>query len=512
VAALALAGCGPDGPKPPNVVIVALDTLRPDHLGCYGYERDTSPAIDAFARTAALFEQAESPAPWTAPALLSVMTSLHPSVHGVRGFPEPQRMSARVLTLAEVLRSAGYATAAFTDGGYAKGQFGLDQGFSVYPANEDDTFHEHGSNLLHPSRVRSNVDRTLQWLERHREGPFFLFFHTYEVHGPYRAPSDVVRLFRPDWNEEEEHARLAAAIERWNASREIDAAGAQLVLNHYQHCRLEFEAGIEDKGDLQRRMKALGLAGAERPISQGTIEFARDHYDAEIRYMDGELARLFAWLDSPAIAPNTIVIVVSDHGEAIGEHGKTGHGEVLHSEVLRVAMIVRAPGAAPRRIAEPVTSLDLMPTVLDLASMPFDATRLQGRSLAPLLRGEPLAPAATFSHALSRSGEEDRLFSVREGRWRLIWDRFDDRARLFDLASDPGETRDVAAEHAQVAERLLGRLRAQIDVDRSLAEAVSGPLEPYSIDPGTIDDLRELGYIDVERADAGREDEPKKPR
>ena len=120
--------------KPLNLVMVVLDTLRADHLGLYGYERPTSPHLDALARESFVFERAESAAPWTAPSLISLVTSLYPEVHGVRGFPNPRRMSDDVVTLAEVLKRHGYSTAAFTEGGYAKGDFGLDQGFDSYLA------------------------------------------------------------------------------------------------------------------------------------------------------------------------------------------------------------------------------------------------------------------------------------------------------------------------------------------------------------------------------------------
>src|SRR5882672_11694191 len=136
VLALALGTtCSPSGPRKLNLVVIALDTLRPDHLGCYGYARATSPNIDAWAKNATVFETAQSAAPWTAPSLLSLMTSLYPEVHGVVKFPDPGQMNDNVTTLAEMLKKAGYKTAACTDGGYASPFFGLKQGFDYYPLN-----------------------------------------------------------------------------------------------------------------------------------------------------------------------------------------------------------------------------------------------------------------------------------------------------------------------------------------------------------------------------------------
>ena len=207
----------PDGalPDPPDVVVIVLDTLRPDHLGCYGYERPTSPNIDAFAATATVFEQAESVSPWTAPALISLMTSLHPEVHGVYQFPNPGRLNERVETLAERLSARGYATGAFTEGGYAKPEFGLDQGFDVYPSNPGDD-DSHRSNLDHGSRLEGNLDRALAWYAEHADRPRLLFFHTYEIHEPLRAPDDFVRHFRPGWDSAAEDAQLEGLFERFN--------------------------------------------------------------------------------------------------------------------------------------------------------------------------------------------------------------------------------------------------------------------------------------------------------
>ncbi|MCC7013241.1 MAG: sulfatase [Planctomycetes bacterium] len=472
----------------PNVVIIALDTLRPDHLGCYGAQRDTSPNLDAWAARSVVFENAQSAAPWTAPSLLSLMTSLYPSVHGVASFPEPGAMNERVTTLAEVLKAQGYATAAFTDGGYAKPQFGLGQGFDIFPLNEGDLA-SHASNLQHPSRLAPNIDRTLRWIDEFADGPFFLFFHTYEVHGPYAPPEADIRHFRPDYDDAAEHRELERVIVKWLGEREIDAAGLRLVLRHTEHCG----AGLgPEKEGLPAKMAELGVTSLEPE----RMQFWRDLYDAEIRHTDRELARLLERLERPDLRDDTLVVFVSDHGEGFGEHGLSGHGSALHDEALRVLLMVHKRDLGARRVRDVVRSVDVMPTILDVVGVPRGALALQGRSLAPLLAGRALALEPAFSHALSRNGQESRLWSVREGRWRLVWDDQRSSGALYDLESDPLELADRSSDQREIAERMLGLLRAQRDLDALFRERAAGPPQPYRFSAQELAELKHLGYVD----------------
>lgn len=483
--------------RKPNLVVIVLDTLRPDHLGCYGHTRDTSPNLDRWAAQSVVFENAQTAAPWTAPSLISLMTSLYPSVHQVATFYEPGQMNERVTTLAEVLRERGYWTGAFTDGGYAKPQFGLGQGFQTYPLNSGDTPDQHASNVANPRRLRNNVDRTLKWLDEVQEEPFFLFFHTYEIHGLYQPPEEYVKRFRPSWDEAAEHAKLEEVKRGWVERKEIDAAGLRLLLAHVEHCAA---AKDMDKSGIPARMRELGVGSMEPE----RMELWRDLYDAEIRHTDHELERLLARLDSPQLRENTVVVFVSDHGEGFGEHGNIGHGSVLHEENLRVLLMLRAPGVAPQRVKDVVRTVDVMPTALELLGAARADLPLQGRSLTPVLRGDKLPPAPSFSHALSLIGGESRLWSVREGDWRLIWDNQANVTRLYDLAKDPLELNDVAAQHTLVAERLMGLLRAQCEVDAAFFGRASGPIGTlYAFDQSTQDELKALGYVNDSAAPAG---------
>ncbi|HTF89906.1 MAG TPA: sulfatase [Planctomycetota bacterium] len=487
---LAAAQCSGPTPRKPNVVFIVIDTLRPDHLGCYGSARATSPNLDAWAGDAVVFDRAMSAAPWTAPSLLSLMTSLYPSVHGVAHFPSPGQMSERVTTLAEVLKQQGYATGAFTEGGYAKKQFGLGQGFDVYPADPGDTTDDPSPKYEEASRVAATVERSLRWLDDVvDEAPFFLFFHTYEVHEPNRPPASDVRRFRPEYDEEGEAADHARVIEFLQAKGELDARESRLVYEHLVYCpnmRDERLAGLREK----LSKSDLVSLRAER------TQFSRDLYDAEILYTDRELQPLLARLGVEALRENTIVVIVSDHGEGFGEHNALGHGRVLHDEALRVVLMLRAPGVAARRVGDVVRTIDVMPTVLDLAGIGLADLKLQGRSLVPLAKGLPLESAPSFSHGLSHHSFENQLWSVREGNWRFVWDERARAGKVFDLAADPGELHDVAADNPVIAGRLLGLLRAQRDVDSAFLEQASGPIRAGLVDAGTREDLAQLGYFE----------------
>lgn len=497
-AGLGLAACAGE-PPPPNLVVVLLDTLRPDHLGCYGYERDTSPHLDALAAESVIFEQAESVAPWTAPAVISLVTGLHPQAHGVLRFPNPGRLNERATTLAEVLRARGYTTGAFTEGGYAKGEFGLDQGFDVFPSNPGDG-QTHMSNMLNPSRLEGNLDRALKWLRRARGGPFFMLFHTYEVHGPLRAPDEYVRKFDPEWDTKREHDALAAVLARWQTAQKIDRAGALLLRNHNFHCAVPMPAGV------QNHMHQNGLLPADGArFYPETLQFLRDQYDAEIAYTDAQLERLWSALRELELDDNTVIVVVSDHGEALGEHGIVGHGSQHFSEQLRVVFMVRAPGTAPQRVDAPVGSLSLMPTVLELLGATTDAEFMGPQlspSLVPLMR-DPTSggPLALFGQGLSIEGEEGRLVSIRAGNLRCVLDTQTGTAQLFDLDQDPGELHDIAGEFPDQTRVLAESAALQVEHDIRNRPHLTGEVGTAELDADLLKELGDLGYVDPIRDD-----------
>jgi arylsulfatase A-like enzyme len=306
-----------------NVVLVSLDALRPDRLGCYGFPYPTSPNLDRLAAEGTLFERAITPANWTLPSHATMLAGVLPCVHefgggrkaGFRPLPDG------VTPLAEVLRREGYATAAFTENAYVDPSV-FARGFDVFRANT--TMAGGGPAGL----VEDTLASAGAWLRAHAEGEVFLFVHTYQVHQPYEPPARYRELVRADgvpWPA----GRLAPSA-RW-----AEAAAA---------------------------------------------------YAAEVRYTDDALAALLRLLDELGLGERTILVVTSDHGEAFGEHGRDTHGFTLFEEEVRVPLIWHAPGlvAAGRRITALVGLVDVAPTVLDLLGLAVPAW-MQGVSLGPLM-------------------------------------------------------------------------------------------------------------------------------
>ncbi len=306
-----------------NVILISIDTLRADHLGSHGYPKNTSPYIDRFASESILFENAIAQASWTAPSHMSIMTSLYPSVHKVKGFKGSSkvgRLDDSVVTLAQVLKANDYRTVSFNGGRYVNKEFGFDRGFDVYTS-------------LAYDKIEITNNATFNWLSENRDQKFFLFFHTYAVHTPYLPPVLYGEKFFPDYN---------GSIDR-----------------KYTLSTQEIKA--------DEIWKAIAL------------------YDGEINYMDHEVGRLLDTLDYLNLNNNTIVIFTSDHGHEFLEHGSTGHSLTSYQELIHVPLIIRFPGIKNSRIKNLVQSIDIMPTVLDSLNI-TGPSNLQGVSLLPLVR------------------------------------------------------------------------------------------------------------------------------
>jgi arylsulfatase A-like enzyme len=482
--------------RPRNLVIVVLDTLRPDHLPFYGSSRDTSPRLAELAKDSFVFQNAQSAAPTTAASLLTLMTSLYPEVHQVQGTDPPARMSENVTTLAEVLASHGYSTAAFTEGAYAYPGFGLGQGFQVYPPHPDA-----GDPNLPPglaqSRLHGNVDRTIAWLRTQRRDPFFLFFHTYEIHSPYWTRDEYVRLFRPEYDEAADHARVARVIERWNREHEASPEDCLAMLEHLYQCPLIDLPSLTDPDGFDAAASRFHCGAADAVTCAPLLGLVRDLYDASIRYTDHELERLWNALDELHLTDDTVIVVASDHGEGLGQHHEMQHSNVLFDEAVRVLLMVHVPGGelAPRRIPQMVRTVDVMPTVLDLLHVEDPTWRTEGRSLLPLMRGEPDPERVAYSHARRIGPDQNPQYTVRAGTWRLISEPAVHRSWLYDLAADPGELADVAAQHPDVVARLEGLLATQAEVDLRLRREIDTVARPAGIDAETRRELHEIGYV-----------------
>jgi arylsulfatase A-like enzyme len=400
-ALLALAGCGGDAgqPRPVPVILVSIDTLRMDHLGCYGYERPTSPVLDAtLCRDGVVFEEAIAHAPSTLPSHASMLTGLLPVHHGA-SFAKERALAPEVVTLAERLAEAGYRTGSLNNGAQVNASWGLAQGFELYRSLRQDRMD------LVTTEALAWLDAVLAEGERER---IFLFLHTYEVHHPYTPSEADLAIF--------EQSRYRGYLGR----------------------------GVGYK-ELQRINRGAA------PMSPRDLEFIVDAYDAEIRSMDRGLEMLVEGLKQRGLYRDALIVFTSDHGEEFHEHGWVGwHSHTLYDELLRVPLVVKLPGnrAAARRVEYQVRLTDLVPTVLDLVGLPVPE-HLDGTSLLPLVEGPP------EGRRLAVSQRDNQVSaSIRSRDWKL-WD-----GRLFNLAADPDEQFDVGAQHPDVVEALAARREA----------------------------------------------------
>ena len=438
-AGLLAATCAPGPVAPPVdlVVLVVVDTLRADHLGLAGYERETSPRFDSWAERAAVFDRAYSVAPWTLPTFGSLLTGLYPARHGLgvrraeEGYRIDRRLADGVPMLAERLARAGLRTAAFVNNPWLRREFQLDRGFELYD------YRRRGRGDTRGNKV---VDRALDWLARHQSERAFLLVHLMDPHLPYNAPGDYRGSFRGEIAPED---------------REL----------------------VRDPAVVRERLPSLSSEQCE------TITAA---YDEEIAFTDAQLDRLLSALSDKGLLDRSLVIVTSDHGEELFDHGGFEHGHSTYDELLRVPLVALAPGVVPGHRSTPVSSVDIPPTILEATGLPLDD--VDGRSLWSSLRGDETQErdrALLVSSTLY--GPERR--AVIAWPYKLSWIPASDERRLVDLDADPEERIDLSGERPEIVERLVATLT------RAAPQASSSYGPQPELDDELIDELEALGYV-----------------
>jgi arylsulfatase A-like enzyme len=439
------------------LILISIDTLRADHLGCYNYPRPTSPTIDALAAEGVVFEDASTTSPWTLPSHASMLTGLYPRRHGLRlpvNSMRKARESAEALgvktgryevsqtTLAERLGRAGYATAGFVNFTLVSQRYGFDRGFQQFRHIENNA----GS--AEPSKIAKHAVR---WIESPPSEPFFLFLHFYDVHSPYRSLPKYRQQFVNDY------------------------AGPLGPTGFVHFNRI--------------------LNGGYLP-TDADVQYLNDIYDAGIRQLDDSLAGVVASLEKSGLLENTLIVITSDHGEQFMEHGTVSHGSNHYQEVLRIPWIIRGPGVPPgERIETMVSLVDLMPTVLGILGVESPGG-LDGVDVASTWRSqERLAERYLFAEAEMSAGFEfdlekvDVKKAVRNSRFKLHYNTAAQTKELYDLLSDPGETQNLADAQHRAGDQLMRRL------EQFLSDpATSQPVAPLS--PEQRKSLKSVGYID----------------
>ncbi len=424
--------------KQSNVVIYLIDALRADHLGCYGYHRPTSPRIDRFAKEAVLFERAQAQTSWTRPSVASVFTGLMPQVHQVND--EEDALSDGVMTIAEYLLAAGYQTGGFISNSNAGPKVGFGQGFEVFrhvgPRGE---------------AVRSEVinDAAENWLDALEEDrPFFLWIHAVDPHAPYMPPDDL---------------------------------------------RAEFAPTVDDP-ELGSIPRVMNLTLHPETMSEQTIADLVSLYDAEIAANDRTFGALIDGLRSRGLYDDTLIILLSDHGEEFYDHGGWTHGKTLYAEQLDIPLIIRYPRSKEgRRLPQIVQHVDILPTVLEAVGLP-EPNDIEGIGLQRLLTVE--GRESWVDRAFSSLDLRGRTgTSVMDGRWKMI--RFHLRGAgnlpmLFDKEADREELSDLIAVLPDRAASLLALDRR---FEAGLPSAFVAPVIDTAADEELHNALKALGYV-----------------
>ena len=395
-----------------NVVLITIDTLRADHVGCYGYKQIKTPNIDGLAADGARFERAFAVVPVTLPSHSSMLTGTYPMLSGIHDF-SGNKLSPLQPTLASLLKQAGYQTGAVIGAAVLDSRFGLNQGFDFYYDHFDFSRLDEANldEMERPGNVVADV--ALDWLAKNSQKKFFLWMHLYDPHFPYHPPEPYAK------------------------------------------------------------------------------EYAAQPYDGEIAFADEQVGRLLRFLKEKGIYQNTVIVLCGDHGESLGEHGEKTHGFFIYNATMHVPLIIRLPEkAATGVVADPVSLVDLMPTVLGAVGVDVPS-QVQGRSLLPELRddqanrddrnlyGETFMPRIHFNWSELRGSENTKYHFIDAPR-----------PELYDLAKDPGEVHNLFTEKKAVSEEMRAKLVGLIR-DYSAGKEMA---EKTGLDPALMERLKALGY------------------
>jgi arylsulfatase A-like enzyme len=407
---------------PPNIILVLIDALRADRLGCYGHTGGTSPNIDALAREGIRYASAFSQAPWTAPSVASLLTSKYPGEVRDR---EAMRLAPEAQTFVEVLSHHGYTCAAIVQSPIVSWREGFDRGFDYFDTHPSRAF-------TWDSEAKILTEEVTPWLRQNRARRFFLYLHYMDPHDPYSPPEEFQRRYTP--------------------------AGYRSRLD-----------GV-DRGDMKVVEEEL-LSGAVDRLEESDLSYLRGLYDASIQYADSYLGRLVRELERLGLRENTAIIIAADHGEEFWDHGWIRHGRALYRESLHVPLIIVPPGGEEggKVVNEPVGLIDIGPTVLDLAGV--KGTFGRGESLLALAagksRGQPVFSELGAWITPPKPGQPRAHWKGRSlvsGKWHLIL-RADGQSELYNLARDPAERHDLAGVEAE-QDRDMRRQLAQVLAER----------------------------------------------
>jgi arylsulfatase A-like enzyme len=420
--------------------MIVVDTLRADHLGAYGAQRNTSPNIDRLATGSVRFERAYSAAPWTKPSVASMISGLYPTHHQVESLAAV--VPDEVVTLAEILREQGYATAGVVSHSLLSRKHGFAQGFDVYLESEG-RGHEYVSSPGVTSQARAQLNRLAD------EGrPFFLFVHYFDPHYAYQS--------HPEYGFAGEPPRR-----------------------------------LERLGTIERIRQRMDL------VTEAELDHLRDRYDEEIRFTDESIGGLLTHLEALDLDSQTIVVLTGDHGEEFKERDWIGHVRTVYDELVRVPLLIRAPAASPRTVADPVSLVSLVPTLLELLGLQSTHGGAQAPSLASLITGGSDRPGdyilTEVNYVPLHDDSKKRAFkrALIGPRYKLIHNVDEARYELYDMLEDEGESIDLSGSHPED----VARLRSELEVHVRRIESAKLEAAQRSLSNAEVEQLEALGYV-----------------
>ena len=422
-------------PRPKRVVLIVLDATHAAHLGSYGGPAGLTPAIDALAARGVRFDRAFSNATWTLPSTASLMTGQLQETHGV--VSTEQRLPDDAVVLADLFEAAGYTTAAFVQMVYASDVYGLGQGFGSTPHHDGRTDHS----------TRDMIRDLYSWLGAHRDDDLFLYVHLRRPHSPYD----------PD-------PTLLADLE---AGHPLSDGSRDDVLRHA-------DSQVASRGD----------------ISDADQERVEQLYRANLRTVDRELDAL---IESFERLGDTLIVLTSDHGEALGQHDHYGHGPKLFAEHIDIPLIVAGPGIEPGVDQGPACTIDVLPTLADLCELNVPSGhRIDGASLASRLTGTGrVDDGRLIPFSAKHPGRDHSATGVIQGDWKFVLDA-DGRPRLSDRLLDPTGQHDLSAENPRLVERMRRFVQARRERFREGSVELPAPRE---LTEEQQESLKELGYL-----------------
>ena len=423
-----------------------MDTLRADHLSCYGYERETSPNIDELVEDSVLFENVYAQSPWTLPSHLSMLFSLNSASHQVYYYN--QKIDDSLPSITSFLRKNGFMTYGFTGGGYVSRIFGFSKGFDWY----DEHF---GKSLavLGTDEAERLFAHTSDWLKENKDKPFFLFLHTFQIHGPYECPSP--------WNE--------AFLDK------------------------------EMKWKKFNLVKFFRERGRDHKFTPQEIDNIMSLYDGEIRYTDEALIKpLITLLKELGIYDNTLLIITSDHGEEFYDHKGWLHSTTLYNELIRVPLVMKFPNSEFKgtKVKAKSRSIDIMPTVLETASVKYNKKHLDGKSLMDLIEGRELEDR-TFISDLAYKNVYDTtpaMIATNENNLKIILSKSKESVKdieIYDLQRDPKEKTNIIGKQRKFGQKLIDILNEYYREKQK----VQRKKEQLQLDEKLKEKLRALGYL-----------------